>query len=166
MRKIQILFCVLILSANLFANNYADFKFIGFSEGGKYLAFTESGEWDYFGGVYTTTYFIDTAKNSYAVKPSAFSWTREDLPQSKKSLAARYRQSVKANLKRFAIVSDNSGKLVLAHLLNDLSFVKPVMQEDYFERSDGSQTDALMPNYEGGFVRRGEGVEKTIFEGL
>ena len=162
MRKIQILICVLVLWSNLIAGDYADLRVIGFSADGKYLAFEEWGEENSFGEGGAMTYYIETAKNSYAQAPSVFDWTRESYPKSRKILLSRYRRSVAANLKRFAIVPGNAGKLVAAHLLNDLSFVKPVMREDYFERNDGTQTDALMPDYEGGFISRGEGIETVI----
>lgn len=167
MKKIRIpVFAVLvlaILSQAARAGDYADFKFIGFSANGKFLAFEESGEWDGSGGDYATTYYVNTVKNSYAARPSVFEWSMESPAKREPLLLARYKRSVALNLKRFGIVRGNNGQMVVAHLLNDLSYVTPVDREHHTFRNHVS-AEIVMPDYEGGFIRRdGGGIEKIIF---
>lgn len=166
MKKIQQLaFAVLILAAlssNLLAGDYADLKFIGFSKDGKYLAFEEAGMWDGVGGEYATTYYVDTAKNSFAAAPTVFEWEANTPGYSRLSL--RYKKAVPLFLKKFGIVSGNKGQLAVAHLLSDMSFVKPVEREHYFyENGKNEPVEKLMPDYEGAFIRRGSGIERIIF---
>lgn len=170
MKKIQQLALALLIltaiSSMVFAGDYATFKFIGFSENGKYLAFEESGEWDGAGGDYATTYYIDTAKNSFAIAPSVFE--RTDDPADKLKgfrIESLYKKEVAAKLKKFRIVRGNSGQQVVAHFLNDLSFVKPVQVEHYFyEDGKKDPIDKLVTDYEGGFIRRDTlETEKVIF---
>ena len=131
MKKISTLIFAFVFlaffSSNLMAGDGADFKFIGFSEDGKYLAFEESGEWDGAGGEYAATYFINVAKNTFAAAPTVYEWGSDG---EKKSLRLprlnRYKRSVAANLKQFKIVRGKLGKLVAAHPLGDHSFDKPV----------------------------------------
>ena len=63
----------MLAASCVFAGDYADLKFIGFSADGRYLAFEESGAWDGAGGDYATTYFVNVAKNTYALPPAVFS---------------------------------------------------------------------------------------------
>ena len=172
MKQIQALIytilILLILSANAAAGDYADLKFIGFSEDGKYLAFEESGEWDvHRGGDYATTYFIDVEKNVYAAAPSVFDFSENDDSHTGKfSRAARlirYRKSVVAQMKRFKIVAGNVGKLVVAHLSSDHSFEKPVYRESYILENDGTATKKIAPFYEGGQLSPGDNSSKVIF---
>ena len=142
------------MSLNTFAGDYADVKFIGFSPDGKYLAFEESGDWDvHRGGDYATTYFVDVAKNVYAVPPSAYSFSEnDDLLTGRFSQAAqmrRYKLSVATKIKRLKIVIGNTGRLVVAHLDTDRSFDKPVMKEADFVWPDGTSIRKLLPFYEG-----------------
>jgi predicted secreted protein len=169
MRKINLLICVLFLltatAANSWAGDYADLKFIGFSKDGRYLAFEESGEWDGSGGDYATTYYVETAKNSFAAAPSVFDWSMDSPAKSRTPLLSAYKRKVAAGLKRFGIVSGNDGQLVVAHLLSDMSFVKPVKREHYFyEDGKNESVDKLVTDYEGAFIRRNTTeIEKIIF---
>jgi predicted secreted protein len=151
------------LSSPLLAGDYASLKFIGFSRDGKYLAFEESGEWDGSGGEYATTYYVDTVKNSFAAAPTVFEW--EDGAPGRSRLSLRYKKSVPVFLKKFGIVGGNTGQLAVAHLLSDMTFVKPALREHYFyEDGKNEPVDKLMPDYEGAFIRRdGGGNEKIIF---
>lgn len=170
MKKIQQgAFAILILavfSSFAFANDYADLKFIGFSENGKYLAFEEFGEWDDSGDEYATTYFIDTAKNSFAVAPTIYE--RTDAPLSKlKGFRTKtiYKKDVATKLRKLCIVRGNSGQLVAAHLLNDLSSVKPVQREHFFyEAGKNEPIRKLVTDYKGAFIRQDTTeIEKVIF---
>jgi hypothetical protein len=159
MRKIKLLggavLMIAALSIATFAGDYADLKFIGFSEDGKYLAFEESGEWDvHRSGEYATTYFVDVAKNVYAVPPSVFDYSINDNKHtgrfSEAAQMARYKASVAAGMKRFKIIPGNTGKLVVAHLSSDLSYEKPELKESRFYQSDGTQIEKMAPFYLGG----------------
>lgn len=167
MKKIRLLiFGVLLtamMSSNLLAGDYADLKFIGFSENGKYLAFAESGEWDGSGGEYATTYYIDTVKNSFAAAPTVFEW-EGNTPGYARLLSA-YKKSVAASLRKFRIVNGNTGAQTVAHLLSDMSFVKPVKSEHYFyETGKNEPVDKVVTDYEGAFIRRDTlDIETVIF---
>jgi predicted secreted protein len=169
MKKVQQIirtFLILaVMSSNLLAGDYADLKFIGFSGNGKYLAFEESGEWDGSGGDYATTYYVETAKNSYAAAPSVFEWSLDSSAKSRTLLLSGYKRKVAAGLKRFGIVPGNDGQLVVAHLLSDMSFVKPVKRKHYFyEDGKNESVDKLVTDYEGAFIRRDTlEIEKVIF---
>lgn len=144
----------LAMSLTSLAGDYAELKFIGFSADGKYLAFEQFGEWDvYSGGDYATTYFVDVAKNIYAVAPSVYAFSENDAQHtgrfSQQAKFRRYQQSVTVGMKRFKIVGGNRGKLVVAHLDTDHSFEKPVMKEIEITQSDGSLIKKMMPFYEG-----------------
>ncbi len=143
------------MSSAVFAGDFAELKFIGFSEDGRYLAFEESGEYDdHSSGDYATTYFVDVAQNVYAVAPSVYDFSENDeLHTGRYSQAARmrrYKLSVTAGMKRFKIIQGNTGKLVVAHLSSDLSYEKPELKESRFYQSDGTQTEKMVPFYLGG----------------
>lgn len=163
----QFVYTIMILAAlssNLLAGDYAALKFIGFSRDGKYLAFEESGEWDGSGGEYATTYYVDTAKNSFASKPTVFEW--EDGAPGYKRLLSRYKTRVPPQLRKFGIVGGNTGEMVVAHLLNDMSFVTPVGEREQYFYEEGSKEAVYkkVPDYTGAFLRRDGGtIEKVIF---
>jgi len=167
MKKIQqIAFAILIsaiVSSAALAGDYADLKFIGFSKNGKYLAFEETGEWESSGGEYATTYYIDTVKNSFAAAPTVFSWMDNEPGHAR--LLAAYKKSILVKLRKFGIVGGNTGRLVVAHLLNDMSYVTPVLREHYFfEDGKNEPIDKLVTDYEGAFIRRETTeIEKVIF---
>src|SRR5258708_379244 len=99
MKKISTLFFAFVLlascSSDLLAGDNANFKFIGFSENGRYLAFEESGEWDGAGGEYATTYFINVDKNTFAAAPATYAWGSDGENESfRKPRLARYKTSV------------------------------------------------------------------------
>jgi Predicted secreted protein (DUF2259) len=147
---------IIILSSVNLAGDYADLKFIGFSEDGKYLAFEESGEKDSHDGGddYHTTYFVDVEKNAYAVPPSVYDYSINDKKQtgefSEEAQMARYEASVADGMKRFKIIPGNTGKLVVAHLSSDLSYEKPVLKKSRFYNKDGKQMEKMAPFYLGG----------------
>src|SRR5205085_12218476 len=135
MKKIQqsalSLLLLAIFSSHTFAAIiYPELKFIGFSADGKYLAFEESGEArgaykdSYYD--YATTYYVEVAKNSFALAPTLL-----EMPEGvmeKPYLVRResyYKKQVSLKLRKLGIKSGNIGQLVVAHFLNDWSFVKP-----------------------------------------
>lgn len=153
------------LTGNLFAGDQVEMNFIGFSKDGKYLAFEEieSSEegWEFEND---TTYILDTAKNSFVVAPVVFKWDEKKPAKLESTFRRRYKRHVAANLKRFGIVRDNLGQLVVSHLLYDWSYVKPVESEQFFTQSDGTQTTKMMTDYQGGYVpKAGCTSEKIIF---
>jgi len=167
MKLIRVLSTMFVLTAFAsfaFAGDYADFKFIGFSADGKYMAFEESGEYDGSGGEYSTTYYVDVAANKYALSPSVYDWDMSSMPESRKRpMLAAYNAKVSTGLNKLRIVRGNTGRQVVAHLLNDWSFVEPVQTKSYFTDADGKETDPFMTNYEGGMISRGARTEKVIF---
>jgi len=167
MKRIPFLVCILsvMLAAScVFAGDYADLKFIGFSADGRYLAFEESGSWDGAGGDYATTYFVNVAKNTYALPPAVFEWEMDSMKESaRRPLLARYNRNVAGALAKLKIVRRNTGTQVVAHMLTDWSFVKKTESETYFYNSDGTQVYKQMPNYEGAFLSRGDSTETVIF---
>lgn len=170
MKKIQKLALALLIltafSSIVLAGDYASFKFIGFSKNGKYLAFEEFGAWDGSGGDYATTYYIDTTKNSFAIAPTIFERTDDPLDKLKGfRVESLYKKDVALKLKRFGIERGNFGQQVVAHFLNDLSFVKPVQREHYFyEDGKNEPIEKLVTDYEGGFIKRETSeIEKVIF---
>jgi predicted secreted protein len=168
MKKIyRLIFACLILAisaANLLAGDNANFKFIGFSEDGRFLAFEESGEWDGAGGEYATTYFINVEKNAFAAAPSVYEWGSDAEKESlRQPRLTRYKKSVAANLKKFRIERGNLGKLVAAHLPGDHSFDKPVLRETYYYDKDGKAKNKMVPFYEGESLSPDYDATKIVF---
>jgi len=154
MRKLRTLFFaalfLLSVSVTLLAGDNANFRFIGFSEDGRFLAFEESGEWDGSGGEYATTYFINVVKNTFAARPSIYEWGSDGEKDSLRApRLSRYKAGVAANLRKFKIVRGNLGKLVAAHLLGDHSFDKPTLVDTHYYESDGTSKDKMVPFYQG-----------------
>lgn len=168
----SILFTAL-LSLNSFAVFYPELKFIGFSENGKYLAFEESGEArgaykdSYFD--YATTYYVAVAKNSFALPP-----TYLEMPEgvmSKPYLVRResyYKKQVSLKLKKLGIKSGNTGDFVVAHFLNDWSFVKPGERESiFYEKGKTDPTPKIVTDYAGGYGKQKTSeIEKIVFHNI
>ena len=76
-----------------------------------------------------------------------------------------YKKSVSTRLKKLRIKRGNLGQLTVAHLLYDMTFVKPVQREHYFyEAGKNEPVDKLVTDYEGAFIRRDSlDIEKIIF---
>lgn len=168
MKKIvKMIFACLFLAvsaANLLAGDNANFKFIGFSGDGKFLAFEESGEWDGAGGEYATTYFINVEKNTFAVAPSVYEWGSDGEKESfRLPRLTRYKRGVAANLKKFRIERGNLGKLVAAHLLGDHSFDKSVLRETYYYEKDGTAKNKMVPFYESEFLSPDYNPSRIVF---
>ncbi len=114
-----VLLTILSLTSSVFAGDYADLNFIGFSKDGKYLAFEEYGIGDGAGFPYSTIYFVSTEKNSFAAAPVKVFIENENATQAQartkaKTLAAK-------TLTKFKIVAGNTGTHVVSHLLTDLT---------------------------------------------
>lgn len=116
---LSIAFLLFVCSANIFAGDYARLNVIGFSSDGKYMAFEEYGTQDGSGYPYSTIYFIDTAKNSFAAKPVPVNIQNETATEASARLKAK--TSAAATLKKFKIVTGNVGEMVVARLITDLN---------------------------------------------
>ena len=142
MKTLQILGLFVLLAAFspvALADNYGELKFIGFSENGKYLAYEKFETIIGNHGQYFTTYFVDTAKNSFVIAPIPFD-NKEFTTTSEYRLdQLRYERRVEKNLKRFGIKRGNFGEFAVAHFLNDWSFVKPVEREGIFYEDGNSE---------------------------
>ena len=113
--SVSALLLILAASSALFAGDYADLKFIGFSGDGQYMAFEESGEWDGSGGSYATTYYIDVENNKYALPPTVFEWEMDSMKEAvRRPLYNRYKLKVAAGINKLKIIRGNRGKQVVA----------------------------------------------------
>jgi len=107
------------LAAAAFAGDYAKLEVIGFSQDGRYLAFEEYGTQDGSGFPYSSIFFIDTAKNSFAAAPIKVRIEKETATEK----LARTRAVALAtkSLRQFAILRGNMGNLVVSQLPTDLT---------------------------------------------
>lgn len=115
-------FAFLILPANVFAGDYANLNFIGFSTDGKYLAFEEYGVTDGLGAPYSNYYLINVEKNSYAAPPVKKTTEKDTVSQD--AIRQTAKTASAANLKKFKIIAGNTGKMLVARLLTDLNIEK------------------------------------------
>jgi predicted secreted protein len=114
----------LLMPTNVFAGDYANLNFIGFSTDGKYLAFEEYGISDGAGFPYSNIYFINVEKNSYAAPPvlkTVKEPINENAIPTENAIRLAAKKAAAANLKKFKIVQGNAGKMVVARLLTDLN---------------------------------------------
>jgi predicted secreted protein len=172
MRIHRAVFCLFLVAASgvttVFGGDWAEMRFIGFSENGEYMAFEEYGEWDvHSGGTYATTYFIDVADNAYAIAPVAFDYSDNDDQKagenSESARSARYREGVEAGIKRFGIVRGNTGKLVAAHMTSDHSFERAESKMGRFMLKGGKWIDGTVPAYDGKPLVPGYDRNRIIF---
>ncbi len=129
MRKIQLLICVLILSASALAGDYAHFHFIGFSRDAKYLAFEEYGFNDDVDddSAYSKIYIVNVRENRWVIEPfisnGNFPSYDENKPTDSDKLETEVRdknhRKAAKSLKRFKIIDGNTGLQVAAHLINE-----------------------------------------------
>jgi predicted secreted protein len=114
---------VLLFGSIALAGDYATLNFIGFSKDGRYLAFEEYGVQDGSGFPYSSFYFIDVAKNSFAARSVTIRIDNEQATENQ----ARSRAKLKASLilKKLRIVNGNTGQLTVARMLTDLSLEAP-----------------------------------------
>ncbi len=114
------------------AGDFATLNFIGFSKDGRFLAFEEYGVADGSGFPYSSFYFIDVEKNTFAAPAVHVRIERETATEQQ----ARSRAKVNAapNLRKFRIVDRNTGKLVVSRLLTDIS------GNQFFKEADDTQT--------------------------
>ena len=132
-----ILICLFALASTAIAGDYATLNFIGFSNNGRYLAFEEYGVQDGSGFPYSNIYFIETAKNTMAA-PSVVV-RLDDEYASEKMARARSAALAAKKLRQLGIVRGNTGKHVVSHLINDLTFEKdPFATEVTFAEEIGS----------------------------
>ena len=112
-----------LLPANLLATDYAKLNFIGFSNDGKYLAFEEYGTKDGADGEsYANIFFVDVAKNSFAANPirKVVIGGENNPSASLPAVRSQAKNAAAPNLKKFRIVTGNTGDLVVARLMTDL----------------------------------------------
>lgn len=142
-----ILFLIVFLSAAfpVFAGDYATLNFIGFSKDGKYLAFEEYGTQDGSGFPYANVYFVDTVKNSYAAAPVKV--RLDDEARTEAQARTRAKVGAAANLRKFRIVDGNTGSLVVARLLTDLSLTDAPLKPAAGQMQSLNFTDYRNSNY-------------------
>lgn len=166
-QKLTLVILVLIASYSVKCQiEYPELKFIGFSENGKYLSFEESGEVEgldrYSNYDYATTYYINVAKNSFALKTTYFD-APPGMLESRETprLKLAYKREVSAKLKKLRIISGNTGDFAVAHFLSDWSFVKPIERQSNVDGND--EADAVT-DYVGGYGKiNTTAIEKIIF---
>lgn len=131
MKTLRLLFCAVLLMAVMssvaLANDYAHFHFIGFSNGGKYLAFEEYGINDDVDdkSPYSAIYIVNVDENSFAIPPFKLNlevYDERDWDESETVVRAKNRRRAKKQLKRFGIIDGNTGLQVVAHLVNEYDF--------------------------------------------
>jgi hypothetical protein len=156
------------LAASTLAGDYADLNFIGFSLDGKYMAFEQFGKLND-GDLesdenYAETYYIDVAKDAYALLPSVYGCDLGEVTQAVcGQRLARYRAKTGVAIKKLKIIRGNTGRQVVAHLLGDWSFVKPGQANDFVTDVNGKDVDRVMPDYMVGIVSRGASAETVVF---
>ncbi|MEP6847738.1 MAG: DUF2259 domain-containing protein [Acidobacteriota bacterium] len=166
LRSLTLAILVLAFTSAAFGGNYANIKFIGFSLDGRYLAYEETGTESILMHD-MATYYVDTAKNAFAAPYTMLEGVegRDGHPDFRHGEVA-YKRTVAAKLRKLGIKPGNIGNFVLAHFLNDLSFVKRVEREGSFF-PDGylkPPVKKMMPNYAGGFYRgQTTEIENVIF---
>lgn len=128
MRKIFLLICIgwsaSAFSSGTFAGDYAHFHFIGFSNGGKYLAFEEYGINDDVddSSPYSAIYIVNVDENNFAVSPIKATldvYPLADWNEYETKVRAKNRRRAAKHLRRFGIVDGNTGLQVAAHLINE-----------------------------------------------
>jgi predicted secreted protein len=127
MRKAKLLvlaaFAVLMFASITLAGDYATLNFIGFSKDGRYLAFEEYGVQDGSGFPYSSFYFVNVAKNSFAAPSINIRLDNEQATENQARFKAKSKAA--AILKRLRIVSGNTGQLTVSRLLTDLDVEAP-----------------------------------------
>jgi predicted secreted protein len=123
---VTVLCALVLMPANLWAGDYSNLQFIGFSRDGKYLAFEEYGTGDASGFPFASVYFVEVEKNAFAGKP--FDVTIEKDGATEEAAIKKVEALAARKMRQLKIVRGNTGKLVLAHLLTDWTY------EDSFAR--------------------------------
>jgi predicted secreted protein len=120
MKIIGILALLFTLTASIFAGDFAKLEVIGFSANGRYLAFEEYGTLDGSGFPYSTIFFVDTAKNSFATPPIKVRLERDAATeaQARQQAASFAAKPIAA----YRIIRGNTGSLVVSHLPTDMTF--------------------------------------------
>jgi predicted secreted protein len=136
MKTLQILgllIMIAVFSSVTFAADYAHFHFIGFSNGGKYLAFEEYGINDDVddSSPYSAIYIVNVDENKFAVLPIKTIldvYPRAEWDEYETKVRSKNRRRAKKQLKRFGIIDGNTGLQVAAHLINeyDTDYDEPI----------------------------------------
>lgn len=109
---------VLLAAATASAGDFATLNFLGFSRDGRYLAFEEHGVQDGSGFPYSSIYFVDVAKNSFAAP--AVHVRLENESATEQQSRSRSRTLAASVLRRLRIVERNTGTLIVSRLLTDV----------------------------------------------
>lgn len=112
-----LLFILLAFAPAVFAGDYANLNFIGFSKDGKYLAFEEYGTQDGSGYPYANIYFVDVAKNAYVGKP--FKAYIEKEMATEAAARAKVKTAAAAKMRELKIVQGNTGTHTVSKLMNE-----------------------------------------------
>jgi predicted secreted protein len=129
MKKIHILLGTFLLIAALssaaLAGDYAQLQFIGFSTDGRFLAFEEFGVSVTDMRGYSTIFFVNTEKNSFAAPAVSDQLRDSELETYDNAFdsPARRRAMLKAGptLRRLKIVAGNTGRQVISRPLTDVT---------------------------------------------
>ncbi len=141
-RVIFVLVILSLLPANLLAIDYAKLNFIGFSNDGKYLAFEEYGTDNGADNEsYANIFFVDVAKNSFAAKPinKVLIGSENNPGDSLPAVRTQAKNAAAPNLKKFRIVTGNTGDLVVARLITDLGGPNDQSDNDTEVQTSGDQ---------------------------
>ncbi|HEX8249193.1 MAG TPA: DUF2259 domain-containing protein [Pyrinomonadaceae bacterium] len=139
MRKKYLLFWAFALliwsSVSIAAGDYAHFHFIGFSRDAKYLAFEEYGINDSLEDdtAYSAIYVVNVEKNRWAIEPFRskielapfYKNGKYDADEIETRVRAKNRRRAARQLRRFRILDGNTGRQVVAHLINEYEFESP-----------------------------------------
>lgn len=159
MRKKYLLFWALgllmWLQTSAAAGDYAHFHFIGFSSDAKYLAFEEYGINDSLEDdtAYSSVYIVNVEKNRWAIEPFLskielapfYKNGKYDADEIETRVRAKNRRRAARQLRRFRILDGNTGRQVVAHLINEYELESPtgsVPQSDAEKSSANSDSDS------------------------
>ena len=149
--RLQIIAAVVLLnliaSTAVFAGDTPSLNFIGFSKDARFLAFEEYGTRDGSGFAYSRVQFVDVDHNSFVGQPVAVEAKDEKLTEP--AARAKAAQAAAAQLGKFKIAAGNTGDLLLAHLLTDLSLNGKTIDFDQPESA------RFLPQYISGGLERG-----------
>jgi predicted secreted protein len=116
-------FALVMFGSIVRAGDYATLNFLGFSKDGRYLAFEEYGVQDGSGFPYSSFYFVDVAKNSFAAPSINVRLDNEQATENQARAKARLKAA--AILRKLRIVNGNLGQLTVSRMLTDLDVPAP-----------------------------------------
>lgn len=127
MRSVLFLLCF-SMSSFVWAADAAQLRFLGFTEKGDYLSFQQFGQEDGSGTLYAIIYFLDVAKNDYALPPIKTTLTEDEQAALGKDITvegvvALNLKAAEESLKKLNINPKvvNTGIHSISHPLTDIS---------------------------------------------